>query len=109
MQNFLDTYDQIRLSQRRSILITSLFRGFLLCLILAVLGSFSIRGTYSWGELLVYVLALWQLANQVQGMTASLVNLNRFQPRLVSYYAVQAALAEKPPPTQRLRASRDRS
>lgn len=95
VQEFLDSYDQIRLSQRRSILITSLFRGFLLCLILAVLGSFSIRGTYSWGELLVYVLALWQLANQVQTMTASLVNLNRYQPRIVGYYAVQEALREK--------------
>src|SRR4030042_4031120 len=85
----------MRLSQRRSLLIPSLFRGLLLCLILAVLGSFSIRGTYSWGELLVYVLALWQLANQVQGMTASLVNLNRFQPRLVGYFEVEAALAER--------------
>jgi len=95
VQKYLDSYDQIRLSQRRSILITSLFRGFLLCLILAVLGSFSIRGTYSWGELLVYVLALWQLANQVQAMTASLVNLNRYQPRVVGYYAVQEALREE--------------
>jgi len=95
VQDFLDSYDQIRLSQRRSILITSLFRGFLLCLILAVLGSFSIRGIYSWGELLVYVLALWQLANQVQTMTASLVNLNRYQPRIVGYYAVQEALREE--------------
>jgi ABC-type multidrug transport system fused ATPase/permease subunit len=94
VQNYLDSYDQIRLSQRRSILITSLFRGFLLCLMLAVLGTFSIRGTYSWGELLVYVLALWQLANQVQTMTASLVNLNRFQPRIVGYYLVQDALAK---------------
>jgi hypothetical protein len=41
------------------------------------------------------VLALWQLANQVQGMTASLVSLNRYQPRLVVYYEVQAALAER--------------
>jgi len=104
VRDHLDSYDQIRLSQRRSILITSLFRGLLLCLILAVLGSFSIRGTYSWGELLVYVLALWQLANQVQGMTASLVNLNRFQPRLVGYFEVEAALAERiaDPPATRL-------
>jgi hypothetical protein len=43
----------------------------------------------------VYVLALWQLANHVQGMMASLVNLNRFQPRLVNYYAIQEMLAEK--------------
>ena len=95
VQEYLDVYDQIRLSQRRSVLITSLFRGFLLCLMLGVLGSFSVRGTYSWGELLVYVLALWQLANQVQGMTSNLVNLNRFQPPLVSYYAVQDALMER--------------
>jgi hypothetical protein len=92
LREYLDSFDQIRLSQRRSVLITSLFRGFLLCLILGVLGSFAVRGAYSWGELLVYVLALWQLANQVQGMTASLVSLNRYQPRLVVYYAVQAAL-----------------
>jgi ABC-type multidrug transport system fused ATPase/permease subunit len=95
VQDYLDTYDQIRLAQRRSILITSLFRGFLLCLILAVLGTFSVRGSYSWGQLLVYVLALWQLANYVQGMMASLVNLNRYQPRVVNYYAVQAMLVEK--------------
>jgi ABC-type multidrug transport system fused ATPase/permease subunit len=95
VQDYLDTYDQIRLAQRRSILITSLFRGFLLCLILGVLGSFSIRETYSWGQLLVYVLALWQLANHVQGMMASLVNLNRFQPRILGYYEVQSALAEE--------------
>jgi hypothetical protein len=78
LREYLDSFDQIRLSQRRSVLITSLFRGFLLCLILGVLGSFAVRGAYSWGELLVYVLALWQLANQVQGMTASLVSLNRY-------------------------------
>jgi ABC-type multidrug transport system fused ATPase/permease subunit len=95
VRDYLDSYDQIRLSQRRSVLITSLFRGFLLCLILLVLGSFSVRGAYSWGELLVYVLALWQLANQVQNMTSSLVSLNRYQPRIVAYYAVQAALAGK--------------
>jgi hypothetical protein len=95
VQEFLDTYDHIRLAQRRSILITSLFRGFLLCLILAVLGTFSIRGAYSWGQLLVYVLALWQLANHVQTMMANLVTLNRFQPRLVNYYAVQAMLADE--------------
>jgi ABC-type multidrug transport system fused ATPase/permease subunit len=93
VREYLDSFDQIRLSQRRSVLITSLFRGFLLCLILGILGSFAVRGSYSWGELLVYVLALWQLANQVQSMTASLVNLNRYQPRLVVYFAVQAALA----------------
>jgi ABC-type multidrug transport system fused ATPase/permease subunit len=95
VQRYLDTYDQIRLSQRRSVLITSLFRGFLLCLILLVLGSFAVRGTYSWGELLVYVLALWQLANQVQAMTSNLVGLNRFQPRIAIYYATQASLMEK--------------
>ena len=95
VQDFLDTYDQIRLAQRRSVLITSIFRGFLLCLILAVLGTFSLRGSYTWGQLLVYVLALWQLANHVQGMMASLVTLNRFQPRLVNYYGIQAMLAEK--------------
>jgi ABC-type multidrug transport system fused ATPase/permease subunit len=93
VSTYLDTYDQIRLSQRRSILITSLFRGFLLCLIIVVLGFFSIRQTYSWGELLVYVLALWQLANQVQIMLASLVKLNRYQPRIANYYEVQAALS----------------
>jgi hypothetical protein len=91
----LDTYDQIRLTKRRSVLITSLFRGFLLCLMLVVLGSFSVRGTYSWGELLVYVLALWQLVNQVQGLTSSLMSFNRFQPPLVSYYAVQDALVQE--------------
>ena len=95
VQDFLDTNDQIRLAQRRSILITSVFRGFLLCFILAVLGTFSLRGSYTWGQLLVYVLALWQLANHVQGLMASLVSLNRFQPRLVNYYAIQAMLAEK--------------
>jgi ABC-type multidrug transport system fused ATPase/permease subunit len=104
VQKYLDVYDQLRLAQGRSVLITSLFRGFLLFLILAVLGSFSVRGSYSWAELLVYVLALWQLVNQVQGMTATLVNLNRFQPVLVSYYAVQDALTGKAtdPPEARL-------
>ncbi len=95
VRTYLDVYDDIRLTQRRSVLITSLFRGFLLVLVLGVLGSFSVRGTYSWGELLVYVLALWQLANQVQGMTTNLMTLNRFQPPLVGYYAVQDALVEK--------------
>jgi len=93
VREYLDSFDEIRLSQRRSVLITSIFRGFLLCMILGILGSFAVSGSYSWGELLVYVLALWQLANQVQSMTASLVSLNRYQPRLVVYYAVQAALA----------------
>jgi ABC-type multidrug transport system fused ATPase/permease subunit len=95
VRRLLDNYDHLRLSQRRSDLITSLFRGFLLCLILVVLGSFSVRGSYSWGELLVYVLALWQLANHVQKVTSSLVSLNRFHPRIVSYYAVQAVLTGK--------------
>jgi len=95
VRDYLDTYDQVRLSQQRSVLITSLFRGFLLCLILAVLGTFSVRGSYSWGELLVYVLALWQLVNQVQGMTAGLVSLNRLQPRIANYYTVRAMLDEK--------------
>jgi hypothetical protein len=100
VKHYLDNYDNLRLAQRRSVLITSLFRGFLLCLILAVLGYFSIREAYSWGQLLVYVLALWQLANQVQHMMGSLVNLNRYQPRLVGYYQIHSALEEAPTAAQ---------
>lgn len=82
---YWDYYDRRQLTAQRSELVTSLLRPVLIVVILLILGAAAIETPDSWGNILIYILALAQLSRSFGGLAGLLANLTDSYPR-IRYY-----------------------
>jgi hypothetical protein len=95
VRQYYDYYDRLLLSVDRSVLITGMFRPLLLTAILLVLGWFALADAYPWSVILPFVLALFQLMNNVQSLAATIAVFHRHYPRILQYFEVVPVIEDE--------------